>query len=177
MGDETLSPSSCAERRSFPPQALSICQQLYFLCRLPAPCLLMAPGLALLLLWSWAQQKRGPGVPAERCPEAAETGGGACSQHKHGPKEPEQLPEGWGEPMWDKTTSATHPVLPMGCAASALPRLGGVGNLSIPVRAASPRQRGWGCSQPAGSPHRCPLIPPTGPSSWNWLASHTGHPQ
>lgn len=71
-----------------------------------------------------------------------------------------------GELMWDRDVSGTHSVLPVGCAACALPGLGGAGNLSIPVRAATPRQQGRGCSQSAGSPCHCRLTPP-GPSSWS----------
>ena len=70
---------------------------------------------------------------------------------------------GMGELTWDRDADGTHSVLPVGCAACALPRLGGVGNLSIPVRAASP----WGSgaraapSRPAApvaviSPRRAP---------------------
>lgn len=54
-----------------------------------------------------------------------------------------------GQQMWDRDAGGTNLVLPVGCAAHALPQLGEVENLPIPESAVCPRQQGWDSSQPA----------------------------
>ena len=82
---------------------------------------------------------------------------------------------GMGELMWDRDADGTHSVLPVGCAACALPRLGGVGNLSIPVRAASPGAAGPGLL-PAGQ--QPPLLSshPAGPQQLELVSILHGPP-
>lgn len=67
---------------------------------------------------------------------------------------------GKGQQMWDRDAGGTHLVLPVGCAAHAIPQLGEVENFPISGSAVCPRQRGWDSSQPAGRPGAA--VPPPG---------------
>lgn len=71
-----------------------------------------------------------------------------------------------GQQIWDRDAGGTHLMLPVGCAAHALPHVGEVEKFAILERALCPRQL------PANQ-QTCSCCPTSRDSSWSWLARAT----